>query len=136
LTVYVNKSKNKNKNNKSNRSFVGYFIGYIDVFLFSQVIDLLYCRLLKSLIVVFNLLVVFFDWLFRNVVVEFVSDRMSYIILVLRGRWCHIILLTVYAPTKGKIYDVKDSLFEELERVFDKFPEYHMKIFLEISMPK
>jgi hypothetical protein len=29
--------------------------------------------------------------------VEFVSDRMSYIIL--RCRWCNIILLTVHAPT-------------------------------------
>jgi hypothetical protein len=28
--------------------------------------------------------------------VEFVSDRMSYIIL--RGRWCHIIVLNVHAP--------------------------------------
>jgi hypothetical protein len=30
--------------------------------------------------------------------VEFVSDRMPYIIL--RGRWCHIIVLNVYASTK------------------------------------
>jgi hypothetical protein len=30
--------------------------------------------------------------------VEFVGDRMSYIIL--RGRWCHIIVLVVHAPTK------------------------------------
>jgi hypothetical protein len=29
--------------------------------------------------------------------IEFVSDRMSYIIL--RGRWCHIIVLNVHAPT-------------------------------------
>jgi hypothetical protein len=29
--------------------------------------------------------------------VEFVSDRMSYIIL--RGRWCDIIVLNVHAPT-------------------------------------
>jgi hypothetical protein len=29
--------------------------------------------------------------------VDFVSDRISYIIL--RGRWCHIIVLNVYAPT-------------------------------------
>jgi hypothetical protein len=28
--------------------------------------------------------------------VEFVSDRMSYIIL--RGHWCHIIFLNVHAP--------------------------------------
>jgi hypothetical protein len=25
---------------------------------------------------------------------------------------------------------VKDSFYEELERVFDKFPKYHMKIML------
>jgi hypothetical protein len=30
--------------------------------------------------------------------VEFVSDMMSYIIL--RGRWCHIIVLNVLAPTE------------------------------------
>jgi endonuclease/exonuclease/phosphatase family metal-dependent hydrolase len=44
-------------------------------------------------------------------------------------RWCHIIVLNVYAPTEDKTEDVKDS-YEELERVFDKFPKYHMKILL------
>jgi hypothetical protein len=37
----------------------------------------------------------------------FVSDTMSYIIL--RGRWCDIIVLNVHAPTKDKINDLKDS---------------------------
>jgi exonuclease III len=60
--------------------------------------------------------------------VEFVSDRMSYIIL--RGRWCHIIVLNVHAPTEHKADDMKDSFYEELERVFDKFPKYHTKILL------
>jgi hypothetical protein len=60
--------------------------------------------------------------------VEFVSDRMSYIIL--RGHWCHIIVPNVHAPTEDKTDDVKDSFYEELERVFDKFPKYHMKILL------
>jgi hypothetical protein len=60
--------------------------------------------------------------------VEFVSDRMSYIIL--RGRWCHIIVLNVHAPTENKTDDVKDSFYKELERVYDKFPKYHMKILL------
>jgi exonuclease III len=60
--------------------------------------------------------------------VEFVSDRMSYIIL--RGRWCHIIVLNVHAPTEDKTDDVKDSFYKELEHVFDKFPKYHMKILL------
>jgi exonuclease III len=59
---------------------------------------------------------------------EFVSDRMSYIILT--GRCCHIIVLNVHAPTEDKTDDVKDSFYEELERVFDKFPKYQMKILL------
>jgi exonuclease III len=53
---------------------------------------------------------------------------MSYIIL--RGRWCHIIILNVHAPTEDKTDNVKDSFYEELERVCDKFPKYHMKILL------
>jgi hypothetical protein len=38
--------------------------------------------------------------------VEFVSDRMAYIIL--RGRWCHIIVLNVHAPTEDKTDNEKD----------------------------
>jgi hypothetical protein len=53
---------------------------------------------------------------------------MSYIIL--RGRWCHVIVLKVHAPAEYTIDDVKDSFYEELERVFDKFPKHHMKILL------
>jgi hypothetical protein len=51
---------------------------------------------------------------------------MSYIIL--RGRWCHIIVLNVHAPAEDITDDVKGSLYEEFERVFDKFPKYHMKM--------
>jgi hypothetical protein len=39
--------------------------------------------------------------------VQSVSDRMSYIIL--RGRWCHIIVLNIHAPTEDTVDDVKDS---------------------------
>jgi endonuclease/exonuclease/phosphatase family metal-dependent hydrolase len=53
---------------------------------------------------------------------------MSYIIL--RGRWCHIIVLKVHDPTEDKIDNVNGSFYEELERVFDKFPKYHMNILL------
>jgi hypothetical protein len=60
--------------------------------------------------------------------VEFVSDRMSYI--VLRGRWCNIIVLNAHAPTEEKNDDSKDSFYEELEQMFDHFPKYHMKILL------
>jgi hypothetical protein len=41
--------------------------------------------------------------------VEFVSDRMSYIIL--RGLWCNIIVLNVHAPTEDNIDDIKDKLY-------------------------
>jgi hypothetical protein len=37
--------------------------------------------------------------------VEFVSDRMLYIIL--RGCWCHIIVLNVHARAEDKTDDVK-----------------------------
>jgi hypothetical protein len=60
--------------------------------------------------------------------VEFVSDRMSYIIV--RGRWCHVIVLKGHAPIEDKTGDMKDSFYKELERVFDKFPKYHIKILL------
>jgi hypothetical protein len=60
--------------------------------------------------------------------VEFVPNRMSYIIL--RGCWCDIVL-NVHAPTKDKCDDTKDSFYEELGGVFDQFPKYHIgKIFL------
>jgi exonuclease III len=49
--------------------------------------------------------------------VEFVSDRMSYIIL--RGRWCNIIVLNVHALCEDKSDDVKDSFYEELARVIN-----------------
>ena len=51
--------------------------------------------------------------------VEFVSDRMSYIIL--RGRWCNIIVLNVYALSEEEMDDLKDSFYEEMEQVFLSF---------------
>jgi exonuclease III len=52
--------------------------------------------------------------------VEFVSHGMSYIIL--RGRWCNIIVLNMLAPCEDKSDDVKDSFYEALGRVFVQFP--------------
>jgi exonuclease III len=60
--------------------------------------------------------------------VEFINDRISYIIL--RGCWCDIIVLNVHAQTKDKIDDIKDRFYEELEHIFDKFPKYDIKILL------
>jgi hypothetical protein len=53
---------------------------------------------------------------------------MSYIIL--RGRWCDIIVLNVHGSTEDKIDDVKNRFYEELENIFDKIPKYHLKILL------
>ena len=58
--------------------------------------------------------------------VEFVSDRLSYI--VLRGRWRNIIVVNVHAPSEEKSDESKDSSYEELEQVFDHFPKYHTKM--------
>ena len=60
--------------------------------------------------------------------VEFFGDRLSYI--VLRGRWLHIIVVNVHAPSEEKSEELKDSFYEELEEVFDHFPKYHMKVLL------
>ena len=43
--------------------------------------------------------------------VEFVSDRMTYI--VLRGHCCIIIVLNVHAPSEENSDDSKDSFYEE-----------------------
>jgi hypothetical protein len=59
---------------------------------------------------------------------EFISDRMSCIIL--RGRWCNIIILNVHARCEDKGDDEKDSFYEELGGVFGQFPRYDMKIIL------
>jgi hydroxypyruvate isomerase len=61
--------------------------------------------------------------------VELVSHRISYIIL--RGRWCCIVVLNVQAPTEDKTGDMKDRFYDELESASDKFPKYHVKIILE-----
>jgi hypothetical protein len=50
--------------------------------------------------------------------------------IILRGRWCNIIVLNVHATCEDKGDDVKDSLNKELGRVFDHFTRYDMKILL------
>jgi hypothetical protein len=60
--------------------------------------------------------------------IEFVSDRMSYIIL--RGRWCNIVVLNVHAPYEDRSGDVKDRFHEELGSIFEQIPRYYMQILL------
>ena len=45
--------------------------------------------------------------------VEFASDRVSVSCVVLRGRWCNIIL-NVHAPNEEKSDDSEDSFYGEL----------------------
>jgi hypothetical protein len=66
--------------------------------------------------------------------VEVVSDRVSYV--VLRGRWFNIIVLNVPALTEEKSDDSKESFYAVLERDFNDFPNYHMKIVLGYFNPK
>jgi hypothetical protein len=39
-------------------------------------------------------------------------------------------VLNVHGSTEDKVGVIKDSLYEEIEHVFDQFPRYHMKILL------
>ena len=58
--------------------------------------------------------------------VEFVSDRVSYI--VLRSCRCDIIVLNVHAPSEEKSNNPKDSFYEKSEEAFDHFRMYHTEI--------
>jgi hypothetical protein len=51
--------------------------------------------------------------------VKFVSDRVSYI--VLRGRWCNIIVLNVHAPSEDKSDDSKNSFARNWSRFWTIF---------------
>jgi hypothetical protein len=59
--------------------------------------------------------------------VEFVSDRMSYIIL--RGRWCNIIVLNVLAPTDDKIDVIYIYSMIIHDHILNKFPKYQITFF-------
>jgi hypothetical protein len=43
--------------------------------------------------------------------------------IVPRGPSCDLIVVNAHAPTQDKLDDTKDSFYEELEHVFDKFAE-------------
>jgi len=52
--------------------------------------------------------------------VEFVCERMSYI--VLRVCWCNAVL-NVHAPSEEVSDDSRDNFYEELEHVCEYFPK-------------
>jgi exonuclease III len=66
--------------------------------------------------------------------VEFISDRMSHIIL--RGRWCNIIVLNVHAPCEDKGDDEKDGFYEERGCDLISFLGTIRKYCWVISVPK
>jgi hypothetical protein len=41
--------------------------------------------------------------------IQFVSDGVSYILVIMRGRWSNIIVLNAHAPSEEKSDDSKDS---------------------------
>jgi hypothetical protein len=51
--------------------------------------------------------------------VDFVTERILYI--VLRDRWCNIIVLNVHATCEKESDDSKDNFYEELKQVIDNF---------------
>jgi len=58
--------------------------------------------------------------------VEFVSDRLSYI--VLRGRWCNIVVVNVHVTSEEKSDEAKDSLEnlkddEDINRTWENIKE-------------
>jgi len=59
--------------------------------------------------------------------VEFVSDRLSY--MVLRGRWRNIIVVNMHVPSEERS-DESEDFYEELEQGFDHFLKYHTKMLL------
>ena len=60
--------------------------------------------------------------------IEFVNERLSYV--TIRTRWCNTVLINVHAPTDEADDNDKDTFYDELERLFDRFPKYNTKIVL------
>jgi hypothetical protein len=57
---------------------------------------------------------------------SFCSDTI--LCIILRGRWCNIIVLNVHAVWEDKRDDIKDCFYEDLGHVFDQFPSCDMNI--------
>jgi hypothetical protein len=56
--------------------------------------------------------------------VEFVSDRVPYIVVI--GRCCDDVS-NVHSPSEEKSDDSKDRFYEELEQVSNNFPKYRIE---------
>jgi len=66
-------------------------------------------------------------WIFINVDLSLISDRMSHIMMRI-CRW--ELALIVRAPTVNSNDNTKDNFYEELEQVFDQFRTDNMQILL------
>jgi hypothetical protein len=49
---------------------------------------------------------------------------------ILKGPWCHIIVLNTDVPTEDKTDNVKGTFSKEMKYVFHIFPNYNMKMLL------
>jgi len=49
-------------------------------------------------------------------------------VVVLRGRWCNVIVLNVHPTSEEKSANSKESFYEELESIFDYSLQYHMEM--------
>ena len=50
--------------------------------------------------------------------------------IVLRVRWCNIIVSNVHTPSEEKSDDSKGSFYKEFKQISDHFLENHKKILL------
>ena len=60
---------------------------------------------------------------------EFISDHVYCI--ALKNRWRDIIVVNVRSSLKDNADYIKENFYEEIERLFDQLPAYHMKILLD-----
>jgi hypothetical protein len=50
--------------------------------------------------------------------------------MILGIHWRDIVVISVHVPKEGKIYDMKDIFYDQLEHKLNKFPKCHMEILL------
>ena len=54
--------------------------------------------------------------------------------IALKGVWCDIFVVNLHVASEDIDGDIKDSLYEELERLFGQLTAYYMKILFAILL--
>lgn len=65
---------------------------------------------------------------------EPLSDRLCYI--EFKCRWFNIVKVNCYAPTEDKSGEVKNTFYDELDRICDQLPSGNQKLSLATLMQK